>query len=205
MSRDSRLRYPVVDRGLSKLAGMSTTQSQPGSLPAESEMDRDDALEAFVAVVNVCEPDHPYYDSPYPIDPVVVDYGVTRTYHARCGPRSGPNVAGYDTRMTYINGISRARHLALLVHEVSHIPRTADYESGSHPPSFWREMAYHALLVRDSIREGGAIEAAFGGVSESDFLREVVEDPNGSTVDQRYMTVEECRDMMADLVGYDRD
>jgi len=107
--------------------------------------------------------------------------------------------------MTYINEISRARHLALLVHEISHIPRTADYEHGNHPPSFWREMAFHALLVRDSIRDGGAIVEDFGDVSEDDFLRAVVESPNRATVDRRYMTVDECRDMMADLVGYERE
>jgi hypothetical protein len=186
---------------------MSTTQRQPGALPAESEMDRDDALEAFVAVVNVCEPDHPYHDAAYPVAPVNVDYGTTRTYHARCGPKAnvGGVVVAYNTRMTYINRISRPRHLALLVHEVSHIPNTAHYESGTHPPSFWREMAFNALLVRDSLRESGAIAETFGDVSVENFLAEVVADPNPSTVDHRYMTPDECRDMLADLVGYDRD
>lgn len=182
---------------------MSQT-TDAGYLPHEPEMDRDDALDAFVAVVNVCEPDHPY-DAPYPLKPRNVDYGVCRTYYARCGPRSGSGGrwASYNTRMTYINGISRARHLALLVHEVSHIPDTAGREHGSHPPSFWREMAYHALLVRDSIREreDGAIWDAFGDVSEDRFLKEVIDDPNPSTVDRRYHTVDECRRMVADLVG----
>jgi len=183
--------------------------TQQAALPPEAEMDRDDALDAFVAVANCCEPDHPYGDiggSVYPLSADDVDYGVTRTYYARCGPRPAMTATkvSYKTRLSYISGLSTERHLALLTHEISHIPDTADYESGSHPPSFWREMAFNALLVRDSIRDGGGIPETFGDIDGSAFLREVVNDPNPSTVDQRYMTVEECRDMLADLVGFDR-
>jgi len=185
--------------------GMSKA-TDAGTLPHESEMDRDDALDAFLTVANVCEPDHPYgsgIDDVYPLKPMNVDYGVCRTYYARCGPMAGGGLkwASYSTRMTYINRISRARHLTLLVHEVSHIPDTADYEHGGHPPSFWREMAFNALLVRDSIREGGAITEAFGDVSEEDFLREIVDDPNSSVADRRYMSVDETKQLLADLVG----
>jgi len=175
-----------------------------GTLPRESEMDRDDALEAFLAIVNLCEPDHPDNDDCYPLSAENVDYGRTRTYYARCGPKSGwgGEWAIYKTRMTYINEITRARHLALLVHEISHIT-TSEYGKPGHPPAFWREMAFNALLVRDSIREreDGEMWAAFGDVSEDRFLKEVIDDPNSSTVDRRYETVEERRRGMADLVG----
>lgn len=185
---------------------MSKAKPTAATLPQEAEMDRDDALEAFVTVANVCEPDHPH-DSPsgrvYPLEARNVEYGVCRTYYARCGPRSGAGLkwASYKTRLSYINNITRARHLALLVHEVSHIPRTAEYEHGTHPPSFWREMAFHALLVRDSIREGGGITDAFGDVSEEAFLKEVIEDPNSAVADRRYMSVDETKQLLADLVG----
>jgi hypothetical protein len=168
-------------------------------------MDRDDALEAFLAVVNLCEPDHPYSDSCYPLSAENVDYGSCRSYWARCGPQYGWGevYATYMTRMTYINKISRARHLALLVHEISHIPETPEREHGSHPPAFWREMAFNALLVRDSIREreDGALWEAFGDVSEDRFLREVIRDPNNSTVDLRRSSVDDVRATVAELVG----
>lgn len=184
--------------------GMSTKNQQAGSLPPESEMDREDALEAFLTVVNLCEPDHPHNDDCYPLSRANVDYGVTRSYLARCGPRRGRRGkwVAYLTRMTYINRIDRARHLALLVHEISHITTTKWGEPG-HPPAFWREVAFNALLVRDSIREreDGEIWDAFGDVSEDRFLREVIEDPIPSTVDLRRETAEERRRKMADLVG----
>lgn len=168
-------------------------------------MDRDDALEAFLAVVNLCEPDHPYNDDCYPLSAANVNYGSCRTYFARCGPRAGGGLkwATYMTRMTYINEISRARHLALLVHEISHIPETPEREHGSHPPAFWREMAFNALLVRDSIREreDGAVWEAFGDVSEDRFLKEVIHDPNNSTVDLRRSSVDDVRATVAELVG----
>jgi hypothetical protein len=167
-------------------------------------MDRDDALDAFLAVVNLCEPDHPYNDDCYPLSERNVEYGLTRTYHAKCGPRSGHGLkwAAYSTRLTHINELTREEHLALLVHEISHIT-TSKHGEPSHPPEFWREMAFNALLVRDSIREreNGEIWDAFGDVSEDRFMLEVVENPNGSTVDRRYETVDERKRKQADLIG----
>jgi len=183
---------------------MSKTQNT-GRLPTENEMDRDDALEAFLTVVNVCEPDHPHNDDCYPLRAENVNYGTCRTYYARCGARKGwgGEYATYMTRMTYINRISRARHLALLIHEISHIPETPEREHGIHPPAFWREMAFNSLLVRDSIREReeGAIWDAFGDVSEDRVLMEVIQDPNPLTVDRRRSSVDEVQATLADLVG----
>lgn len=175
-------------------------------LPPEHKMDRDDALDAFVAVVNACEPEHPTKDySIYPITRDEVDYGVTRTLHASCGPRKSESVhCGYNTRMSYINEINRARHLALLVHEISHITHGCEWGKSGHPPAFWREMAFHALNVRDSLESGGLIAEKFGRVDIDEFLAEVVADPNSATVDRRYWTVEECRNRVADLVGVKR-
>lgn len=201
---------PVAPSGWqSQNMGMTTESQQAGQLPPEAEMDRTDALDAFLAVVNCCEPDHPHAGKTgpdlYPLERRNVNYGHTRSYYARCGPRNGAGLewVSYSTRMTYINEIGRARHLALLVHEVSHITEGHTIGEARHPPSFWREVAFNALLIRDSIREGpgGAIPDAFGQVSEDRFLREVIEDPNAATVDRRSETVGERRAQMADLLG----
>jgi len=172
-------------------------------LPPEAEMNRDDALRAFVAVLNTVEPDHPYFDDPYPISIDGVNYGVTRSCYARCGPRSRwAQKVSYKTRMTYINEISRARHLALLTHEVTHIPyNDVDGDQhGVHAPEFWREYAFHAHHVRDGLRDGDLGEM-FAPVEVDDYLHEVVQDPNSAIVDRRYETVDERKAELADLVG----
>lgn len=177
-------------------------------LPEEEKMVRDDALAAFVAVVNVVRPPHPYHDSPYPVDPDDVDYGVTRTYLARCGPhpeRSGYEV-GYSTRLTFVNEVSRERHLAVLVHEVTHITAGShsSNQHGSHPPRFWRKMALHAVLMYKSLNEG-RLREMFPDADAEVFLREVINEPNKSTVDRRYWTVTECQREVADLVNSYKD
>lgn len=171
-------------------------------LPPEAQMDREDALDAFLAVVNTVQPDHPYGD-PWPIEAKYVDYGTTRSNYARCGPRRGSTVhVSYDTRMTYINGIARGRHLALLVHEITHIVfgNHGGNQHGGHPPEFWREMAFHALELRDALQDG-ALDDVFGDVEVEAFLREVAEDPNDYVVDKRYWTVDECQAELRALVG----
>lgn len=165
-------------------------------------MDRDDALDAFLAVVNTATPDHPYYRDPYPLDRGDVKFGTTRSYYARCGPKQGRRKAVYKTRMTYINGLDRTRHLALLTHEITHL--VVGYHNGrgasGHPPAFWREMAFHALELRDAMH-AGVLEPVFGDIDADAYLEAVASDPRKSTVDRRYWSVEECRSEMADLVG----
>lgn len=172
-------------------------------LPPEAEMDRADALQAFVAVCNTVEPDHPYRDDPWPIDEDDVDYGVTRTVYASCGPRRGyRNVTSYSTRLTHINQLSREAHLALLTHEVTHIPVCSclgEYDSG-HPPDFWREMAFYALELRDALQDG-ALEDVFGPVDVDAYLDAVATNPKSSTVDRRSWSVDQARENMRDLLG----
>lgn len=168
-------------------------------------MDRDDALDAFIAVVNTVRPEHPDLHDPWPIGRENVDYGTTRTYYARCGPRAGiTKSVAYSTRLTYIHGISRERHLALLVHEITHIPVHSGNHSSGHPPAFWREMAFHALELRDAL-EDGTLEGVFGDVDIDRFLELVATDPKPSTVDRRSWSVEECQAEMADLLGVQLD
>lgn len=174
-------------------------------LPPENEMDRDDALDAFVEVVNVIEPPHPFRSSPYPITREDVDFGVTRTSLASCGPRSNksPYTVAYNTRMTAVNEITRERHLALLVHESTHIPvgSGSTEQHGSHPPRFWKGMAFNAVLVYDSLQDG-RLAAVFPDADPSGFVQEVIKDPNPQTVDRRYWTVTECKDEVHDILSY---
>lgn len=167
-------------------------------------MNRDDALDAFLAVVNTVRPDHPRYDrSIYPLSRREVEYGVTRTCYARCGPRSrfGRKVY-YATRMSYINRIGRERHLALLVHEVTHIPFGigTGTQHGGHPPEFWREMAFLATELRDALQDG-ALDGVFEPVDIDAYLEAVGDDPNASTVDRRYWSVEQCEAEVRTLIG----
>jgi hypothetical protein len=169
-------------------------------LAAEAEMGREDALDAFIAVLNVVQPSHPYGD-PYPVTRDDVEYGVTRSYLARCGPRKYGRKVSYKTRMTYINQCSRERHLALLTHEVTHITvgSHSEQQGGVHPPRFWTEMAVNALIVQESLSNGD-LARVFPDADPDRFLEEVVEDPNGSTVDRRYWTVAECKQEIAQIL-----
>lgn len=174
-------------------------------LPPERDMDRSDALDAFVEVANVIQPDHPSCSSPYPITREDVDFGVTRTHLASCGPRShsSPYKVAYNTRMTAINEMTRERHLALLVHEVTHIPvnSNSSEQHGSHPPRFWKGMAFNGVLVHDSL-EDGRLADLFPDANITEFKKEIVESPHRKTVDRRYWTVEECQDEMFDILCY---
>ncbi|WP_338739425.1 hypothetical protein [Haloplanus salilacus] len=105
--------------------------------------------------------------------------------------------------MTAINEITRERHLALLVHESTHIPvgSHSTEQHGSHPPRFWKGMAFNAALVYDSLQDGKLADV-FPDADPKDFVREVVESPNTQTVDQRYWTVKECKDEVHDILTY---
>lgn len=172
-------------------------------LPPESEMDRDDALDAFVAIVNTARPDHPYQQNPWPVDRDAIKFGVTRSCYARCGPlKNYRTPVLYKTRMSYINGIDRPRHLALMTHEITHIKDGTHNHSSGHPPEFWREMAFYALEIRDAI-EDGVLEPVFGDVDVDAYLEKVARDPISGTVDRRSWSVEEARENVADLINVD--
>lgn len=180
---------------------MYSTPQVDWKLPPESDMNRTDALDAFRVVLNCVRPEHPFQDEPYPASRDEIDFGVTRSSHAQCGPRRQPNVALYQTRLTHIHTLSREEHLALLTHEISHITvcsRATGHTSG-HPPAFWREMAFHALELRDAIRDG-VLESVFGALDIDEYLIEVANNPCGATVDRRYWSVEACRERMRELL-----
>lgn len=168
-------------------------------------MDRTDALDAFIAVVNVVEPEHRYEDSPYPITRDDVDYGVTRTNLGSCGPRrkESEQTVGYSTRLTYITSCSREEHLALLTHELTHVS-IGSYTSeqhGKHPPRFWKRMAFYAIDVYRSL-EDGELAAVFPDADPERYLDEVVNDADKPSVDRRYWSVDECQQKMREVISY---
>lgn len=169
-------------------------------LPDESNMTREDALDAFLAVLNVCKPDHPYQDEDevYPVSRENVEYGYCTSYYGKCGPRSGRNDAAYFSNMRYVNDWSTERHLAMLTHEVTHVTHCSDFYEGSHPPAFWREMAFHAHLVCDRHAE---LSAVFGTWSIEEYLRCIIEgEVNNANIDRRRTSKSEKRNEMRDLL-----
>lgn len=179
------------------------TRSQP--IPPESEMTRDDALTAFVTAVNLAQPEHDYLDRRLKnISKKNVKFGVTRRYHARCGPRAGnPSyddiVITYKTRLTYINSISRETHLALLAHEMSHLNYYGgDIHDPGHPARFWDEFAFNASELRDAVSTGAT---AFGEVNDEQLCEAIISNPNSHTVDKRSHSLTEVRQRVATLIG----
>lgn len=173
------------------------------TLPDESQMDRDDLLEAFVAVLNICEPDHPYFDDPYPIDKSLVEHTWTTAYWAKCGPKRGwPHQVSYYSNKSYVNSLTTEKHLALLTHEVSHVTEGRHSGDKTHPKAFWREMAFNCWQVRENWVE---VQNVFGSVDKETYIEKVVLDPNSSTVDRRMETVDERRATLANQLGYEYD
>ena len=173
----------------------------------ESDMDRDDALKAFLAVLNTVRPVHPFENHPYPLDEDDVDYKVTRRKPAIAGPchrRADPTVS-YGTRLTYINTISRETHLALLAHEVTHITigSHSDKQAGSHPPRFWQAYGVNAAVVHDALTNGD-LGRVFPDTDLSGFLDMVELTVADDVVDSRYWSVEECRHEVFDIVTFSR-
>jgi len=167
-------------------------------------MTLDDALDAFLAVVNAVEPKHPYYDSPYPVDREDINFGWTRTYFARCGAAKGSHKINYSTRMSYVNEISRERHLALITHEITHISTRREYGFSKHPPEFWFRMSKHALQLLDKL-ENSDLNEFFPETDIDTYQTEVVQDPNSTTVDRRYWSVADCKENIEVFLDGDLD
>lgn len=168
----------------------------------DNQLSREDVLEEFLVVLNVCQPEHPHIDDPYPVSEDEVEYTWNRrdsNIWATCGPRPGPIKVKFSADRSYFNRRSAECRLAVLVHEVTHVYHCSSGKGDAgHPPDFWREMAFYALEARDSIDE---IRDVMGEVDLEGFLEECVEDPNQSMVDLRRETVEERREEMRDLLG----
>jgi len=182
------------------------TGTQREVLPAEEDMNRDDALRAFVAAVNLANPEHEKLGERLTsLAQENVNYKSTRTSFARCGPRDmikrGRKIlVMYATRLTYINTITRERHLAILAHEMTHLKYHNNTEEGggTHTDRFWDEYAFNASELRDVVTTGDTV---FGAVDDDELCHEIIHDPNPATVDRRRSSVADVEQRIAELIG----
>ncbi len=158
--------------------------------PSYGSLTHDDIKEQFKVVINIVEPKHPYHPNPYPITNNQIEYGYKQkssSYYASCGPRSSwPKVVGFSADKYYFNNCKPEELLAVLVHEVTHVTvgRHSDFESGSHPPRFWREFGFNAHLMLDAWDD---VEEKFGPVSKRKFIGYIVkEEVTTFNIDNRY-------------------
>jgi len=95
------------------------------------------------------------------------------------------------------------RVLAINAHEIAHLKYGVTRGQPTHPKEFWQAMAFYSSEMRDQI---DTIESWLDcSIDVEWFEREVVNDPNSSTVDRRIETVEQCRTRMAELLGLDSE
>lgn len=168
-----------------------------------SELDRDTLLDAFVFVLNLCEPSHPRIHGPYPVDQSDVDYGYNKASSstwAACGPRyyTDPTDVGFSVDKQYFQNRSLERLLAVLVHEVTHVTEGSHSQGSIHNNVFWETMAFNAHHLLDAWDE---VTTAFPSCSKYQFLEECVLDPNRSMTDRRSESVTERRRTQAALLG----
>lgn len=171
---------------------------------SDGYLTHDTILDAFVEAVNVCEPEHPHHDDPYPITAEQVEQGFcqrTGRYYAKCGPRSyGRYLIGFSADRYAFSRKSNARVAAILVHELTHVTEGKHTPGSGHNKAFWREMVFNAQLLRDNM---DALETILGPIDVAQFEYEVVHDPNSSMVDKRSETVAERKIENAELLGRD--
>lgn len=165
---------------------------------------REQLLDLFVVCANVAEPEHPYKSNPYPMTREELKAGWCRSdgpYWAKCGPCRKGHTIQFDPCTKKLISMRFEKVLAIITHELAHVTEGRHTDGGNHNKSFWREMAFLAWMIRESL---GEIESAVGiEVPESEYVSAVVHDPNQFTVDNRVETVTERRQEMADLLGVD--
>lgn len=167
-------------------------------------LSRDDFVDLFVEVVNICQPEHPTYGRDiYPVTRQDIELSYcradSRTW-ARCGPRTGTYKIFYAFDKSYFQNVRFERVLAITVHELTHI--TIGTQNGRrapmHPPAFWNEMAYHAQVVLDHLDDIGA---TWGQISPEVFRQQIITDPNSYMVDARSESLDDVHDRMQKWVG----
>jgi len=177
---------------------MATTQSTADPAVAS----RKEHLDRFVAVANAIEPEHSYAD-PWPITPDNVDFGYCQhnaRYWAKCGPRNGvgSTYVGYKIDTTTFNSWIAERQLAVITHELVHLSIGHNYDVAVHPPAFWDRMAFYAQTVCDHFLE--IQDAWVMDLDIDEYKDQVITDPNSSTVDRRYESVDEVQARMEQWV-----
>lgn len=167
------------------------TEQEPKSreLPYKN-LSHDDIKRAFLTVINITKPSHPYQSKPYPISESDINYSYkqrTSSYYASCGPKKRKgNVVIFKADKHYFNNVCPERILAILTHEITHVTvgSHSTVESGSHPPRFWREFGFNAHILLDSWDE---IQTVFGDVSKKDFIGQIIKsEVTKFNIDNRY-------------------
>lgn len=165
------------------------------------DLTHQDIKKSFIKVVNLVEPEHPHKDSPYPITESELEYGYKKSsssYYASCGPRSGSKTVSFSSDKKYLNNCQIERILAIYVHELSHITvgGHSNFESGSHPPRFWRKVGFHAHILLDN---WNSVEKIFeSSVSKRKFIGYIVsEEVSPHNIDKRYSDTHTQRQEMA--------
>lgn len=161
-----------------------------------ANLERDDVTLLFTAALNVCRPEHPYKDDPYPAlpDEIETTWCQSRSSTiARCGARSGKYVAFFSCDISWIQSHSREDVLAVVNHEVAHVENTED--DSWHGPDFWQTVAEQARTIIDNIQ---VFNTFFDEpIDAEEFKEAVVEDINETVVDNRIETADERKEKMA--------
>lgn len=157
------------------------------------ERSREEMLRQFVKCVNLCEPEHPYSDDPYPIRTSEVDYSYcksTSSYSAKCGPRADwrDTKVGFSVDSQKIGCRTSARMYTLFAHELTHITHGSHSEGSTHNPTFWRAYARNAAKL---FEEREALPESFDA---EQYATHVYYGPNVSMTDRRMRSVDEQRD-----------
>jgi hypothetical protein len=153
-------------------------------------MKREDVESEFVRVLNIIEPEHPYFENPYPLSENEIKFGYKKEaspYYASCGPRNGPvKKVNFKFDISYFQTSTMARRTAIFLHELTHISvgLHTDAECGSHPPRFWRELGFNTHIAIDNL---SMLNRIVGDFTAIELVGEIIsEEVTGFNVDRRY-------------------
>lgn len=185
---------------------MGDNTSAATTSASTTSLTRADFLDLFIDVLKLCRPDHPYHSEnvyeELTRDQIKFSHcKSSSTTWARCGPRRSPHVAFYAIDLAYFQNVRFERALAITVHEITHITigtQNPGRRAPMHPPAFWNEMAFHAMVVLDHLDE---LSAKWGFISPEVFRQQIITDPNDYMVDNRSETLDEVQDRMQKWVG----
>lgn len=168
------------------------------------ERTREDVHDAFLELLNLVEPDHPYHDDPYPVK--LSD--LKTSYHredsnvwASCGPRrNSMTPVSFSVDMSMFEDAQPGFFWMVLAHEVIHVSFGNHSESSGHRPKFWRGMAD---AVVDVIEHRNRLVGS--SVDDQQFVPDLVQqsyyDVHSGNTDRRSMTVVEQRQAVLDRIS----
>lgn len=159
--------------------------------------------QGFAHVLNAVEPEHKYIEEDilYPVTSDQIEYSYkksTSSYYASCAPRANrKQPVFFAADRGVFQRKTSERILAIYIHELTHlkIGSHSDYQVGTHPPIFWREMGFNAHMAIDNWED---LEAKFGSLSKKDFVGYLVaKEVNRFNIDRRYNNVQTVKQQVA--------